>query len=546
MGVSSTLLTGPVSTQEVVTNSPVYSKDRIFTGSLPGQRVQINIESNWTTGDPMIRGNSASLERVDGGTDPPAVPETPPTYAPNRARKPGVNLAPAPAPAPSSPSPWPNRPTPPAPGQQPLPYIPPGPSPMPRPTPPDEYVNNPDRPGLPTSPFPIPGATGTGVNLAPAPNSLGTGLGTGTQSSPSRGGPLQNGSGVTVFRPVSVPGNSRPGPRTPVTNLTPPLLRPTPDVVKVPVPVPQARPEPPNKLCLYERQRVADIQTKATETRERAANPVSGFPGLYGLQIESRAKLGQTFSLLQTVDNFMRTAWRATRMDKVLNLLTFIGVMHNVAMLSRDVGETFFQLISQALQAVGVRDEEDNVIDVGEVVGNTVENFLKAILSEPVYNGIGEAWNKANRIISSASAIIWTVRSIADSSLDLMEWISENTGKIGNALKRWGVVGERAYPDMSESARAQNRFRSRFSRVTNTLERAEDYVSTGLQATSTVIEIQEETQELGENWQRFRESVEEGIPDPWADNAPIAAQYAADKAVSDGPDVPPSEAQKGS
>lgn len=77
-------------------------------------------------------------------------------------------------------------------------------------------------------------------------------------------------------------------------------------MVKVPVPVPQSRPEPPNKLCLYERQRVADIQNKATETRERAANPVSGFPGLYGLQIEARTKLGQTFDNTEEIKRRIR------------------------------------------------------------------------------------------------------------------------------------------------------------------------------------------------------------------------------------------------
>jgi hypothetical protein len=263
------------------------------------------------------------------------------------------------------------------------------------------------------------------------------------------------------------------------------------------------------------------------------------------LQIEARAKLGETFTLLQGVNNFMRKAWEMTRMQKVLDVLTFIGVMHNVSMLSRDVGETFFQLVSQGVQAVGIRDEEDNVIDVGQVIGKSVENLLKGILGEAVYNGIGEAWNKANRIISSASAVIWTIRSISDASLDLMEWIGENTGRIGNALKRWGVVGERSYPWMSESARAQGRWRSRFSKVTDTLENAEDRLSVYMQATSTVIEVQEETQELGEQWQNFSESVKDGIPDPWTDNASVKDSYDANKAVSDGPDVPAADAQKG-
>jgi hypothetical protein len=342
--------------------------------------------------------------------------------------------------------------------------------------------------------------------------------------------------------PVPIPvGGSQPV-TTPSNPLSP---NNNPNVRVVQQPVTQTPTEGPRGSCFYEFQRVADIQRKATEVNDQAKNPTSGFTGLYGIGIESRVKIGESFTLLQQVNQFMRKAWEMTRMQKVLDVLTFIGVMHNVGMLSRDVGETFFQLISQGVQAVGIRDEEDNVIDVGQVVGNSVENLLKGILGEDVYNGIGTAWNKANRIISSASAIIWTVRSIADSSLDLMEWIGENTGRIGNALKRWGVVGERSYPWMSESARAQSRFRNRFSKVTDALENTEDRISVFTQATSNVIEIQEETQELGENWGRFRDSIEDGIPDPWADNNPVKDGYDASKAISDGPDVPPSEAQKG-
>lgn len=351
---------------------------------------------------------------------------------------------------------------------------------------------------------------------------------------------------VPPVLPVPIPVGQRPPVNTPSAPRLTSNPADNPNVQYVEQPVIQTPPEGPKGTCFYEFQRVADIQAKATATQQQASNPTTGFTGLYGIGIESRVKLGETFTLLQTVNNFMQTAWRATRMDKVLNLLTFIGVMHNVGMLSRDVGSTFLQLVSQALQAVGIRDEEDNPINVEDVVGDSIEMLLRRVFGNAIYEGVGEAWNKANRIISSASAIIWTVRSIADSSLDLMEWIGENTGRIGNALKRWGVVGERSYPWMSESAQAQGRWRSRFSKVNDTLENAEDRLSVYMQATSTVIELQEETQELGEQWGNFRESVEEGIPDPWADNGPIADQYAADQAVSDGPDVPPAAAQKGS
>lgn len=350
---------------------------------------------------------------------------------------------------------------------------------------------------------------------------------------------------LTGFQPAITPRNpTQPFPPPATTPQTP--TTPNPNIDPTPPARPPNTPNPnPRALCQYERSRVMDIQNKSTNTNQRASNPTSGFPGLYGLQIESRVKQGQIFDLVTSTKAFMQKAWEMTRIQKVLDVLTFIGVMHNVSMLSRDVGETFFQLIGQGIQAAGVRDEEGGIIDVPEVVGDATESFLRRVLGSDVYDGINEARNKANRIISSASAVIWTVRSIADSSLDLMEWIGENTGRIGNALKRWGVVGERSYPWMSENAKAQSRFRNRFSKVTDALENTEDRLSVYMQATSTVIDIQDEFEQGQENWRSFKASVEDGIPDPWLDNNPIKDGYDASKAISDGPDVQPSEAQKG-
>jgi len=282
----------------------------------------------------------------------------------------------------------------------------------------------------------------------------------------------------------------------------------------------------------------AAVQAQLARIEANQNNPVSGFAAL---QVGQAGILG----LLQSVNTFMRKAWEMTRMQKVLDVLTFIGVMHNVSMLSRDVGETFFQVLSQGIQAVGIRDEEDNPIDLYSTFTGGLETFLRNVLGSDVYDGINEAWNKANRIVTTAGSVIWTIRSISDASLDLMEWVAENTGKIGNSLKRWGVVGEHDYPWMSERAQARNRLRSRFNKVTETLENAEDRISVYGQATSGFIELQEETSELTQNFSQFKDSVINGIPDPWDDNVPIKTVYDGDKALSEAPEIPVSDSQKG-
>lgn len=283
----------------------------------------------------------------------------------------------------------------------------------------------------------------------------------------------------------------------------------------------------------------AAMQAQLARIEANQTNPLSGFGAL-------QAGQAGILAFLQNMQQFAAKAWEMTRMQKVLDVLTFIGVMHNVSMLSRGVGSTFLEVVGQGIQALGIRDEEGEVLDVHGMVTGGIETMLRSLLGNAVYDGISDTWNKASRIISSASMIIWTVRSLFDTSLDLMEWIGENTGKIGNALKRWGVIGERDYPWMSERATAENRMRSKFNKVTGALENAEDRISTFGIATSGVIEIQEETQQLGENFANFKDSVINGIPDPWDDNVPIKTEADQAKAAADAlPDIPVSDSQKG-
>jgi len=98
---------------------------------------------------------------------------------------------------------------------------------------------------------------------------------------------------------------------------------------------------------------------------------------------------------------------------------------------------------------------------------------------------------------------------------------------------------------MSERPRAIPRSRQWLNRVSGTIEAVEDRLSVYGQATSTVIDVQQEGQETIENTGRFIDSIVNGIPDPWADNEPVKTVYQQDKVESEAPDINPSDAQKG-
>jgi len=236
------------------------------------------------------------------------------------------------------------------------------------------------------------------------------------------------------------------------------------------------------------------------------------------------------------IQTFTKTAWENTRIQKLINWLTLVGVLHNAAMLSRNVGETLGDLTSNMLAAVGIKDETGSQLDINELVGASVETFVKGVVGESVYDDVSTAWHKASRIVSSAAMIVYTVRSIHDTSKDVMEWSAENIGKIGNALKRWGVVGERSYPWMAERIQAQDAYRRKFERVTNGLESLEDAASSLSQVTGDVREIQEEFSELSQQREDFTRLVSDqtpsSVPTSAPQNEPILDQEVQKSAIS--------------
>lgn len=248
------------------------------------------------------------------------------------------------------------------------------------------------------------------------------------------------------------------------------------------------------------------------------------------------------------MQQFAEKAWENSRLNKLINLLTLISVLHNAAMLSGDVGRTIGDLTSNMLAAVGIKDETGSALDINELVGSSVQNFVKGVVGEEVYTNVSQSWLRANRVVSAASQMVYTIRSLNDAKTEILEWTAENTGKIGNALKRWGVVGEKAYPWMSERVKAQDAHRRRFERFTQGLENIEDAASSLGAVTGNVREIQEELNEFQQQRQAFKDLVSTTPPEDTntaaPESTPIANTETQAATDSQSADVAITDAQK--
>lgn len=224
---------------------------------------------------------------------------------------------------------------------------------------------------------------------------------------------------------------------------------------------------------------------------------------------------------LGTMQAFAQKAWETTRLQKVIDVLTLATSLHNAYYLSQDVAATMGEMLTLVLETVGMKDEAGNPLDVNALVGKAIKDKLKEALGDKLYTSITNSLTRASRIYQSASNVIWNLRSIGDSTLDLLEIAANNTGKIGNALKLSKVVDALSYSHFSENYRAGDRTRRRVQDMLENIEQVDNTVGTLYATVASVRDIQEELQQTKQAKEQFLQDIGQLSPASTPENTPI-------------------------
>ena len=225
---------------------------------------------------------------------------------------------------------------------------------------------------------------------------------------------------------------------------------------------------------------------------------------------------------------------------RVLTIMGNIASLHNAAMLSRNLAGTLGDAASTVLTAIrrmiGIPQGEAE-INVNEYLGKEFNEFMEEALGADVWAGTKTNWNKANRILTAASSIVSSIRSIGDSARAIAEFTANNTGRIGNALKKFGVVGENAYPWMSTNVTARTAFQAKIDRFREGVENLDDAASALTSVAGESINIMDEAQQIKEQWNTLDNAIKNAEEKPQADNKPRKDKEDASKASSQGKEL---------
>jgi hypothetical protein len=158
-------------------------------------------------------------------------------------------------------------------------------------------------------------------------------------------------------------------------------------------------------------------------------------------------------------------------------------------MLSNDIGVTLGQILSNILQVIGIKDEEGNGIDIGQIINSSVVDFIKSIVGETNYQTISEAWAKANRIYQAGANVLNSLMNVNSVITNALEVIGSYTGKVGNALRAWGVVGEKAYSWMNPQPSFDNKWITKLQQLQQTASTVQMVSQIPIDATNAVTEL---------------------------------------------------------
>ncbi|MEH1948171.1 MAG: hypothetical protein V7K77_14640 [Nostoc sp.] len=147
-----------------------------------------------------------------------------------------------------------------------------------------------------------------------------------------------------------------------------------------------------------------------------------------------------------------------TYVEKALAVLTFAATIHNAFMLSNNLAQTLGMIIDQVLGFILPKGLDGNPISISNVLGKAAHEIIADTIGEANYHTITEDIAKANRIYQAGANVFNQIGNAVGLVTAGMEVIGGNVAKIGNALKIWGVIGEKAYSWMNPQPNLKGKF----------------------------------------------------------------------------------------
>lgn len=186
-------------------------------------------------------------------------------------------------------------------------------------------------------------------------------------------------------------------------------------------------------------------------------------------------------------------------MQNFINMLTFVTALHNAMMLSSNITQTLFSAFDLIYELPGLGrfrptdPETGEPTDYGSWASAQFDSLVRSAFGDHTVNTVRRTWLKASTIYRAATNLLFSIQSLMHTLMELQELTNRYTAWIGNALKKFGVVGEYAYPWMNPNLKAR-----KLNRILNALEEVEEGAETVEAIAANTVEVTQTIQMMDE------------------------------------------------
>lgn len=217
--------------------------------------------------------------------------------------------------------------------------------------------------------------------------------------------------------------------------------------------------------------------------------------------------------------------------DRLLNVLMTVTVLHNAVMLSGSLKVTLLEMLSSLGNATGLLQTSENEnIDLNAVLNKGLNELGELIVGEENWDGIKATYKKHNRIYQAAANIIGSVQGVMNGIANVVSIGAQYTGKIGNALLGNGVIGEGSFSWMNEDVSAKTGKLAAFEKFGETVGETTELLENVSEAAESVVEIQQQATEIVKQNTEFKKTLADATKPTSIENKAVKDAEALAKA----------------
>ena len=265
-------------------------------------------------------------------------------------------------------------------------------------------------------------------------------------------------------------------------------------------------------------QQADDIKNSLNNAKNDLLNAVN--TGANGAQLALlnviNAKLGiQLPGGISSFLNVFKTAFDTFQSweigNKVADYANLVLTLQIAFQLTEGLSSITSQTLGNTLQVFGLKDPKGSPIDISKYIEGGIENLINKTVGKDISDALKLEWKTANKIFNASANVLNAMQSMFWSVFNALNVIGSWNGEIGNALKKWGVVGIGAFPWMNAAPNFHNKYFT-------ALFAANDIITQINTVTQTIISGRTQLEETDKQLTELRDSLVGTVNTPVPDN----------------------------